>query len=539
VRRFTELYFDLDASNRSGDKQAALESYFKTVPAEDAAWALAFFSGRGVAPKRPVSSSNLRAWAAEHAALPLWLVETCHAEVGDLSETLSLLLPDRGRATEEPLHLFVRRLVDLHGTGPEEQKRRLIEIWDSLDQYQKLVFHKMLGGSFRVGVQRRMLVKALAAASAVDPAVIEHRLGGTYKPTPQAFHAIVRPDAPGTSGPSADPARPYPFCLAHPLEQPAETLGDITDWHLEWKWDGIRAQIIRRVDTTMIWSRGEELLNDAFPELVAMARALPEGTVIDGEIVAWDPARSMVRTFQALQTRINRKRRDLLLFEDAPVRVIAYDLLEVGGEDARGMPLEARRDALAALVRSADQPLLTLSESVNAGTWEQAAAARATSRERGVEGLMLKRAGSPYGVGRARGDWWKWKIDPYSVDAVMIYAQQGSGRRAGLFTDYTFAVWEGTDLTPVAKAYSGLTAEEIEEVNVWVRRHTLEARGPVRMVEPLLVFEIAFEGIAESPRHRSGVSLRFPRIARWRKDKTAEQADTLESLKRLLNTPNG
>lgn len=538
MRRFTALYRDLDATNRSGEKQAILAAYFRDAPAADAAWALAFLSGRPATAKRPISSAQLRDWASEKSGIPAWLIDACRDDVGDQSETLALLLGDGPcsalpDAPPEPLHRFVDRLRNLGAAEGDKKKPILFDAWDSLDQLGKLVFHKFLSLTFRLGVQRKMLIRALADAASLDPAIIEQRLTGGFTPTAAAFAALLDP---GTN-PSADPARPFPFCLAHPLDAPPESLGDPALWQAEPKWDGIRVQIIRRPGVTLLWSRGEERLNDSFPDLAAAAAALPAHAVIDGEILAWDAAHARPFPFQVLQRRINRLQRDLLLFDDVPVRFLAYDLLELNGEDLRPQPLIGRRAALESFLSPHPSTHIHLSPTEPFTSWPDLAARRAASRSRAVEGLMLKRLDSPYATGRARGDWWKWKVDPYTIDAVMIYAQQGSGRRAGLFTDYTFALWHNGALVPIAKAYSGLDAAEIEQVNAWVRKHATAARGPVRTVPPEQVFELAFEGLQESTRHKSGIALRFPRIARWRRDKKPQDADTLESLRALMTAP--
>jgi len=371
-------------------------------------------------------------------------------------------------------------------------------------------------------------VRAIAEVSAVDTAAVAHRLMGDWQPTPEFAAQLLAPHT--NAVPDADVSRPYPFCLAYPLEGTVEELGEIGEWQAEWKWDGIRAQLIRRGWRTFLWSRGEELITDRFPELEAAGALLPEGTVIDGEVMPWKDGTPL--PFAQMQRRIGRKLLSHKILTEVPAVLVSYDLLEADGEDARERPLEWRRARLEEMV--AGNASLVLSPAVEATSWEQLAARRQEARARGVEGLMLKRRGSPYRVGRRRGDWWKWKIDPYSVDAVLIYAQPGNGRRASLFTDYTFGVWDAGELVPFAKAYSGLTDEEIRKVDEFVRRNTLRTFGPVHVVKPELVFELAFEGIQKSSRHRSGIAVRFPRMARWRTDKKAEEADTIETIRALL-----
>ncbi|MEC9373081.1 MAG: ATP-dependent DNA ligase [Planctomycetota bacterium] len=527
MRRFTELYMAVDATTRTTGKVEALVRYFREAPAEDAAWALAYLSGRRQ--RRAVSTTLLRQWAAEEAELPQWLLNECHQAVGDLSETISLLLPDRDQPSDLPLHRVVEEWIAPLPTLTEEARRETLRTaWSSLNAAERLVFHKLISGSFRVGVQRKLLVRALAEVSGIEPASIAHRLTGEFAPTPDAYRRLLDPEES-----AADPAQPYPFYLASPLEKPIDTLGDPSEWLAEWKWDGIRAQLIRRDSTTLVWTRGDELVTDAYPELRSLGEALPDGVVIDGEILAWENEAPL--PFSLLQRRIGRKQVQAMLFTDVPVVFMAYDLLEHNAADIRVEPIESRRAALADLIAPLQSNHhVRLSPLVEPHDWTALESLRAESRERNVEGLILKRRSSPYQVGRVRGDWWKWKIDPFTVDAVLTHAQPGHGRRASLFTDYTFSVWDDGELVPVAKAYSGLTDDEIKRVDAFVRRNTTARHGPVRAVKPELVFELAFEGIQASQRHRSGVALRFPRMNHWRTDKRIEDADAIESLRALL-----
>jgi DNA ligase 1 len=530
VKRFARLYATLDETTATGEKIAALASYFRSAPPADAAWAVHFLVGRR--PKRLVASAKLAAWAAEAAGIPHWLFEESHAAVGDLAETITLLLPDTGGAGDASLsHWVEQRLLPLRGQADDVQRAEMLGAWRQLERRERLVWNKLITGAFRVGASYRLVERAIAIASDVPESVIAHRLMGGWEPTPEFFARLVTPDLR-----DADVSRPYPFYLAYPLEGPLERLGAAEGWIAEWKWDGIRAQLIRRAGRTFLWSRGEELLSGRFPEVEEAGALLPEGTVLDGELLPWSENAPL--PFAQLQRRIGRKAIDRRILTEVPVVLVAYDLLELAGEDLRAVPFTARRTSLAALLeRTPSAGRLVLSPAVSASGWEAVEAARGQARARGAEGLMLKRLDSVYGVGRRKGDWWKWKVEPYSVDAVLIYAQPGSGRRAGLFTDYTFGVWEGDHLVPFAKAYSGLTDEEIRRVDAFIRRNTLEKHGPVRVVKPELVFELAFEGIQPSPRHKSGIAVRFPRMARWRTDKRPEDADTLESVRALLTPP--
>lgn len=526
MRRFADLYLALDASTGTHAKVAALAAYFRAAAPHDAAWAAYFLTGRKL--KRTVGSRDLRDAALAATRLPAWLFAASYDAVGDLAETISLVLPPPVARDDRTLAQWVdEELAPLAGLPSADVQARLVAAWDRLDPDARLVFTKLVTGAFRVGAAKQLVYRALADAYGVAVAEVAQRLVGHWTPSP-AFRDQVQ----GTHADAEAIAhRPYPFFLAHPLEHDPASLGRIEDWQAEWKWDGIRAQLLVRADGASVWSRGEELISDAFPELIAAASALPPGVAIDGELMAWLPAADEPLPFASLQRRLNRKSPGPKLQRDIPVALVAYDLLEHDGGDIRSRPLHERRSLLAALLPH--PPALRLSPLLAAPDWTALAQWRARSREHRAEGVMLKERASPYGVGRVRGPWWKWKIDPYAIDAVLVYAQAGHGRRASLYTDYTFAVWDGAELVPFAKAYSGLDDVEIRTVDAWVRNHTLERYGPVRRVAPELVFELAFEGLAASPRHKSGIAVRFPRIARWRRDKPAREADTLATLKAL------
>jgi DNA ligase 1 len=527
VRRFIALYVALDATTKTGAKQQALEDYFRSVPPQDAAWAAYFLTGRKF--KRLVKARELRDAALQLSGTPEWLFEASHEAVGDLAETIALLLPPPDETDSRSLTEWVEdELAPLAGLVPEVVRGRLAHAWQRLDSDGRFVHVKLITGAFRIGVAKQLVVRALSGATGVSVPDVAQRLAGDWSPSRDFIDALRGAD----DRDERRLHRPYPFFLAHPLDVDPSLLGPVEDWQAEWKWDGIRAQIVVRRGTVCIWSRGEELVNDAFPELVAAAHALPEGTVIDGEVLAWNDSESRPHAFSTLQKRLNRKAPGARLVRDTPLVLCAYDLLEQAGGDIRAQPLIDRRTRLESLLVDAG-PSLRVSPLLELSDWKSVAAARAAARDRCAEGLMLKRRDSPYGVGRVRGAWWKWKVDPFTVDAVLVYAEAGHGRRASLFTDYTFAVWDGDALVPFAKAYSGLTDEEIRRVDAWVRAHTLERFGPVRRVEPALVFELAFEGLQLSPRHKSGIAVRFPRIARWRTDKAPADADTLATLKEM------
>lgn len=526
MKRFARLFRAIDATTRTGAKVAALADYFTEAPEADRVWTIALFSGRR--PRRAVTTTRLREWAAERAGLPLWLVEECYPIVGDLAETITLILPPAEGGSDQSLSDWMAELMALAALPEEARKTRILAAWDQLDRDERFLFNKLITGGFRIGVSQKLMTRALAQATGRDEAELAHRLMGDWTAQSTTWHQLIEAE-----NSAADASRPYPFYLAYGLEEAPETLGDPADWHAEWKWDGIRGQLVIREGQHFLWSRGEELISATFPEFTRAPDFVPDGTVIDGEVLAWAEAAPL--PFNALQKRIGRKSVSKKLLRDAPVILYAYDLLEWQGADIRALPLVERRALLATLVADLppDAPL-RLSPEIAFADWATLARTRAGAREARAEGLMLKRRDSAYGTGRRKGDWWKWKLDPLTVDAVMIYAQSGHGRRANLFTDFTFAVWNGNDLVPFTKAYSGLSDDEFREITVWVRRNTQQRFGPVRQVTPEHVFEIAFEGIHESPRHKSGVALRFPRMARWRRDKPVQEANTLDDLKELL-----
>lgn len=607
MKRFAALYAALDDTRATSAKLEAMRVYFAQAPAADAAWALYFLSGQRL--KRLIAPTQLRLWISEATGLAPVIVEECYAHVGDLAETLALLLDRAGRRTrsERGLAEWVDWLLALRDQPLEQQRERLLGAWAELPRAECFLLNKLLTGALRVGVSSGLAARALALHAGLDETLVAQRLMGDWQPSAEAFAALIAP-----GGAERHPSQPYPFCLASPLDDAPDGtwqdglpsgLGAVSDFVAEWKWDGIRGQLIRRAGQTFLWSRGEELLNGRFPEIEAAAASLPDGCVLDGEILAHDG--TQVLPFATLQKRIARKSVGRKLLAEAPVAFFAYDLLEADHRDLRTQPLAQRRAQLDALVTRLAQPRLQVSEPVLAADWAALAERRSEARARGVEGLMLKRLDSSYQAGRRRGAWWKWKLDAMTIDCVLLYAQAGHGRRANLYTDYTLGVWakkprfastarsgferpakdggagdgqEGIDLAmdgmsvsadaestarsgfegggqggrdlamdgmshsvdddrelvPVAKAYSGLTDAELTAMDAWIKKHTREKFGPVRSVDPVQVFEIAFEGIQASPRHKAGVALRFPRIARWRRDKPAAEANTLEDLQALL-----
>jgi DNA ligase 1 len=608
MKDFTDLYAALDSTTKTNEKIEALRQYFQNAAPADSAWAIYFLTGRK--PKQLIQAPKVVAWAIESAEIPEWLFAESYDAVGDLAETIALLLPNAETTATQSLTYWVeQRLLPLKGMREDLQKEAMLAAWNELDEAQRFIWNKLITGAFRVGVSQQLVIRALALVIGIEPAVVAHRLMGNWEPTAEFYIDLTKVD----TG-AAALSRPYPFYLAYPFEGDPQSLGTVEEWQCEWKWDGIRCQLIKREGQSFLWSRGEDLITERFPELVQMAEGLPDGTVIDGEILPWKEAN--VLPFNQLQHRIGRKTLSKKMLADIPVILMSYDLLELNGQDIRELPLFKRRELLTklacgisivasdygikeagiatpplftekkhSLIHAAEQlhlpfierqPLvnesvelneqtdrqgdrecdrgvdhevgrvyatcqrldtrLRLSPLVIASSWNELLEKRKDARALNVEGLMLKRLTSPYKVGRQRGDWWKWKVNPYTIDAVLIHAQRGSGKRASLYTDYTFGVWDGDALVPVAKAYSGLTDSEIQQVDAFVRQNTIDKFGPVRTVKPFLVFELGFEGIQKSARHKAGVAVRFPRMLRWRQDKPAAEADSLDTLKQLLSS---
>lgn len=525
MKAFAALIAAIDTTTRTTEKLSALKDYLDAAADRDKLWCVALLSGNR--PKRPVKTALLRQWAAEAADIPLWLFEETYYVVGDLAETVALVLPAPESSNEVSLSERMETLQGLRGQPEAEIEASIKSIWAEMNRTERFVFNKLITGGFRIGVSQKLMVRALATHLGDDENAVAHRLMGRWNPgTADFYDLLVTPD------PAENLSRPYPFYLAYPIEGEPSNLGPCADWQFEYKWDGIRGQLIFRKGEIFLWSRGEELITESFPEIASLAEMLPRDAVIDGEITAFKDGRPL--TFNHLQKRIGRKKPGKKIMEDSPAVIIAYDLLELDGQDLRQRPTSERRDLLEVLTADTDSPVFRISPVLPVTAWTEAAELRAGSREALAEGLMVKRKSGTYKTGRKKGDWWKWKTEPMTIDAVLIYAMRGRGRRANLFSDYTFAVWDGSDLVPVAKAYSGLTDKEMKEVDRFVKQNTIERFGPVRSVKPELVFEIGFEGIAPGTRHKSGVSLRFPRMLRQRTDKKAEDADTLENVKEFL-----
>ncbi|MEP2281236.1 ATP-dependent DNA ligase [Maribacter sp.] len=543
MKNFALLIKTLDSTNKTTVKVQALTDYFLKADDADKVWTIAILSHRR--PPRPVSTTLLRTWASELANIPLWLFEESYHIVGDLAETIALVIPAADQSSDKSLTVFLQEMIALKKKTNEDKKAYLYENWKVLNYYERFVFTKLITGGFRIGVSQKLMTRALAKATEIDEDILAYKLMGNWDPNTITFQQLVLEE-----NESDYLSKPYPFYLAYAIEGEAADLGDINEWSAEHKWDGIRSQVILRNNELFVWSRGEELVTDKYPEFKNFIGIIPNGTVIDGEILPYP--NGTIGTFNDLQTRIGRKNVTAELLKKVPVILKTYDILEWEGKDIRQLPFIERRQYLEKLFKNVTEQSkskvteqsqnvipLHLSKTMHFTSWDELAQERERSREMHSEGLMLKRKDSPYLVGRKKGDWWKWKVDPLTIDAVLTYAMRGHGRRSNLFTDYTFALWKDNEegekeLVTFAKAYSGLTDAEFRKLDAWIKKNTLERFGPVRSVTPHHVFEIAFEGIALSKRHKSGIATRFPRMLRWRKDKSIHEANTLDDLKNLI-----
>lgn len=525
-RLFASLIQDLGDAGSTQVKIKLLTDYFSVAPDGDKIWTIGLFTGRKL--KRMVKNSLLSAWVSELKNIPGWLFDECYHQVGDLAETLALLLPqDELLAKEGKLADYMHLLKSLEKASDEEKKESILACWKGMNDAEKFVFNKLITGGFRIGVSAQLVIQSLARLLNEEPAILAHRLSGKWDPETITFNQLVH-----GQGSDDNLSQPYPFFLAHGLAESVITLGEPSEWHAEWKWDGIRGQVIKRKGQWFVWSRGEELITEKFPEFDEWRLKLPDGLVLDGEILAMKSGKPL--PFALLQTRINRIKISKRHITEVPVYFMAFDLLEFEGKDWRSRELHERRKKLEEIISNIGHPSLLLSKGIDFTAWDELTAYRLSSRENGSEGLMMKRNNSTYQVGRKSGDWWKWKTDPLTIDAVLIYAQKGHGRRSNLYTDYTFALRDGDKLVSFAKAYSGLTDKEFIAVDAFVKKNAVEKFGPVRTVKPELVFEIAFEGISESKRHKSGIAVRFPRMSKWRTDKKVEDINTLDDLKRMI-----
>ena len=548
MEAFQALFDQLDRVTGTRAKVSVLVEHFRHAPPEDAAWAMTLLLGKRR--RRLITGRRLREILRDRGGLSDWLIDECHGQVGDSAETITLLWPSvRHRISpvearlpaikgDQPLHWWMEILLPRISTlTDDDQSDAVLALWQTVPEERHFIVNKLLTGGFRVGVSTGLISRAVAEAFGLEEDLIVQRLMGGFEPSAERFLQLT---APTNAEEQRSSGTPYPFFLASPLDRERLQTTEARDWRLEWKWDGIRGQLIHRGSGVYLWSRGEELVNDSFPELVTIGEALPDGTVLDGEVICWREADPVPLGFDQLQRRLGRKTVGATLRRECPMRFIAYDLLESNGQDIRNQPLWQRQEQLKTMLGRIDHGeswRLKCGKSWTLNSWSDLDAQREQARQQRAEGLMVKHAESPYLSGRKRGHWWKHKLEPMTLDAVLLYAQAGSGRRANLFTDYTFGIWGDGDppvLVSFAKAYSGLNDAEILELDRWIRRNTLQRFGPARSVKAELVFEIGFEGIHPSKRHKSGLAVRFPRILRWRRDKPAEEADCLDAARQLM-----
>lgn len=529
MKTLSKLYFNLDATNSTLEKQRILVEFFKAHAKEDTLWLVGLFTHRRS--PRIVNTRVLRQWASDVSSTPLWLLEESYHIVGDLAETLALLV-SKGKKSSLPntsLAHWMQTYQSLQKASELEIKNFVLSMWQQMDYKESFVFHKIITGGMRVGVSDKLMSKALAKFLEKDENEITYRLTGNWKPWNTTFERLfILKDK------EAALSKPYPFYLAYPVDDDIEKLGAEINWTAEYKWDGIRGQLILRNQNTYLWSRGEEEILNSFPEFKDYAQFNTHDIVLDGELLAY---KDHPLPFNQLQKRLGRKNPGKKICKNIPVFFMVYDVFEYQREDIRHLSLSKRKNIIKQWhqLNALSMPNILLSPELPFSHWKELKTLQSNARENHAEGLMLKKQGSAYLTGRKKGEWWKWKVEPLHFDGVLTYAMRGHGRRANLYTDFTFAVWKNNELITVCKAYSGLTDEELKEVDRFVKKNTLEKYGPVRKVKPELVFEIAFEGIAESNRHKSGLAMRFPRIARFRKDKTIEEADQIENLRNLLS----
>ena len=537
LNKFAKLFFDLDSNNSNNKKIDLLINYFLSNSALNNSWTIFLLIGKSN--KRFISGKSLREYYSIIYKLPIWLIDICHQKVGDSAEVISLLLSNKIDKKSKDIslnNLIKNKLPELLKISEEEKVEMIKYYWEIIPKENLLVFNKILTGSFRIGVSKGLVRKSLSKMLNMDESIISHRLMGQFIPSAKTYNFIISKKF----HQKELGYKPYPFQLANPLDIQVKDL-NLDDYQFEWKYDGIRGQIVKRRKNITIWTRGEELVNNSFPELVNLISLINDDFVIDGEILIWNSKKDCPDDFGLLQKRIRRNSPSNKILKDLPISFITYDLLELNGKDLRENILSIRREILEKLYSSwkekSTDPYfhkLKITKLIKVFDWYDIEKKKNNSRSLNTEGLVIKNKNSKYLPGRKRGNWWKYKVDPMQLDAVLIYAKGGSGKRADLYTDYSFALWKDKELTKFANAYSGLTNEEIKELDKWIRKNTLNKFGPVRSVKPFFVFEISFENIQFSSRHKSGIAVRFPRITKWRKDKNIHEADTLENAYKLM-----
>ena len=525
MKAFSLMYRRLESTTSTLKRTAIIADFFRQASDKDKLWTIALFTHKR--PRRTITTSYLRLWAAELANIPNWLFEDTYHIVGDLAETIAKIIPPPTYTSDNSLSYWVEMLIALKDKEEADKKEAILEAWKILDTDSRFLFNKLITGGFRIGVAQRTIVKALSAVLDQEENVIAHKLMGNWSPLAISYEELLLSD-----DPTADSSKPYPFYLASPLDSPLDKLGSAGEWYAEYKWDGMRGQLIKRDKNVFLWSRGEELIIDQFPEFITL-RNVESDFVIDGEILVFRD--NQIKGFDHIQKRIGRKKVSKKILESHPAIMMAYDIMELNNNDIRELSQANRRIKLESLIDQNDfSNLIKISPLISFNDWSALGQIRNLAREKNAEGLMLKSKLGPYKTGRKRGDWYKWKVDPMTFDGVLLYAQRGHGRRANLYSDFTFAVKDGDNLVPITKSYIGLTDNELTQISQFVRKNTIERFGPVSSVTPKLVFEVGFEGISKSNRRKVGISLRSPRILRWRHDKSVNEIDSLSDILRFL-----
>jgi DNA ligase 1 len=521
VDRFAPLLDSLAFTPSRLGKLRLMHEYFMSTPDPDRGWALAALTGElsfaGVKP------AQIRDLVLERVDAELFSLS--HDFVGDLAETVALIWPKKHGANHVP---SLSEVVDSMAVATRDSSGALLGAWlDALDATARWALLKLATGALRVGVSARLAKTALAEDSTASLDEIEAVWHALHPPYTELFAWLegraARPEL-------GDRPTFTPLMLAQPLEEDDIPKLSPADYRAEWKWDGIRVELVGRGGERRLYSRSGDDIGAAFPDLLA---TLNEDVVLDGELLVMRDG--VIAPFNDLQQRLNRKIATSKMIADYPAWLRLYDILERAGEDLRPLPFDERRHRLEQWYRAAPRTRMDISPLLPFTAWDQLREFRDTARERAIEGLMLKRGDSAYVSGRPKGPWFKWKRDALTVDTVLMYAQRGHGKRSSFYSDYTFGVWREAELVPVGKAYSGFTDEELRRLDRWIRDHTIDRFGPVRAVEPDLVLEVAFDSVHRSTRHKSGLAMRFPRIHRIRWDKPAAEADQVETLAKLVS----
>jgi len=527
MKAFAKLISNLEQTSKEAFKVTALAQYFSNATDEDKLWTLALFTG--TRPKRVVDIKALKEFAEQVYTEGEWLFEASHQIVGDMAETIAYFLPKAKRNGNHTLSEWISMIRTIFNAERIDQRDAITKAWDTLRPEERFIFNKLITGGFRIDVSLKLLSKALAIVTGKDENLLAHKLNSDWHPDEVSFETLIF-----TENPEAEKSKPYPFHLAHTLESTVAELGDISNWQVERKWDGIRVQVIVRGNKISIWSRKGDILSSKVPELKPLAESMEDGTVLDGELICFKNGK--ILPINNLRTRFGRRNNSKKQFEESPCVFMAYDILEFKGEDIRNKDLAERRKKLEKVILQYydEHKIILLSDIINNDNWESINSEREKSREHQVTGLVLKNKKSIYGSSRVEGDWWKWPVDPLFIDAILLYAQAGEGGSSKMYREYSFALWHGEDLVTFAKAKSGLEDKELKELTSFVKKNTKEKFGPVRSVAAVQIFRLAFDSITASKRHKSGILLKNPRLIEWLRDKNIEDGNNLDDLKKML-----